>query len=139
MTEGDVLVSGVEETGEEYLAELLDDSGQGHKPKPHPIVRILRCIRWPRQRAINHLDAVTEIPPVAPGTVCRMAVIRAATEADKSASQEDAMEEALREARSEEERVILRRHQNGEIPPRLSVKILTPWDVDYLLWLKNRH
>lgn len=122
-----LVIAGDEDTGEEYLAELLDDSPRGHDPPPHPIVRILRVVRYPHQRAIARPDVAMEFPPVELGTILRMQVLREPPKglqkiiASKGISSKDyecsmrgAIKQAIREARSEEERSILYRHLSGD-------------------------
>lgn len=122
-----VIIAGDEETGEEYLAELLDDSPRGHDPTPNPIVRILRVVRYPNQRALAHPETAMEFPAVEFGTILRMQVLREPPKglqeiiASKGSSSKDyeysmsgAIRQAIREARSEEERSILYRHLSGD-------------------------
>ena len=127
MTKPALVIAGDEETGEEYLAELLDDSPRGHDPAPNPIVRILRVVRYPNQRAIAHPEIATEFPAIEFGTILRMQVLReppkglqeiiasqGSSSKDYECSMRGAIKQAIREARSEEERSILYRHLSGD-------------------------
>lgn len=121
MSQRRLVIAGDSETGEEYLAELLDDSPRGHDPPPNPIVRILRVARYPNQRAIAQPEVAMEFPPVEFGTILRMAALRQAEEAGqagtKAAYDESlraALAQAMEDARTDAERAILTRHQSGD-------------------------
>lgn len=127
MTAPRLVIAGDEETGEMYLAELLDDDPRGHDPPPRPIVRILRVARYPNQRAIAHPDTAMEFPTIEYGTILRMQVLREPPKglqeiiASKGSSSKDyecslrgSIRQAIREARSDEERSILYRHLSGD-------------------------
>lgn len=125
-----LVIAGDEETGEKYLAELLDDDPRGHDPPPHPIVRILRVVRYPNQRAIMEPSVAAEFPAVEYGAIIRMGVLRepsqalrasspkgGATEYTKAAYEQSlraAITQALLDARSDAERAILQRHLSGD-------------------------
>ena len=139
-----MIIAGDRETGEEYLARIVDDRAHGHDPPPRPIVQILRVIRYPNQRAIAHPEITMEFPPIASGTMCRMDVIREATEEERalfahSPEEADAMarSRAMASARSEQERDILRRHAAGEYGRRRVIVKFSSYDIDYLQKYSN--
>ena len=118
-----LVIAGDEETGEMYLAELLDDDPRGQDPPPHPIVRILRVVRYPNQRAIMQPSVAVEFPAVEYGAIIRMGLLDAgpspgeANEYTKAAYEQSlraAITQALPDARSDAERAILQRHLSGD-------------------------
>lgn len=116
MQEPVLVIAGEEEFEEEYLAELIDAAVRGHDPPPDPIVRILRVLRYPAQRAIVWQDVANEVPPLREGCVCRLPVLRLShgeegLYSDYPSSLRAALERALIAARSDGERAILLRHQ----------------------------
>lgn len=132
---GRLLIVGEREFEEEYLAELVDDDPRGHHPPPHPIVRILRVLRYPVQRAIMIPGVAHSVPPIREGTVCRMPVLReaAAEEAERFSSYAESLrrawEQALREARSDGERELLRRQQEGKMQYTRRLVEFRPWEI----------
>lgn len=115
-----LLIAGIQETGEEYLCQLLDDGARGHDPPPSPIVRVLATLRYPRQRAIMQPETAHEIPPLGAGLICRLPALRALSPEEAARALRgdafpptQALDAAIREAGSEAEREILLRHQAG--------------------------
>ena len=139
MADKRLVIAGDGETGEEYLAELLDDSAHGHSPKPRPIVRLLRCARYPDQRCIAHPEIPLELPAIAAGTVCRLGVIREAGEGDRTLLDIPAEEAALRaidraamETDSPAEQEILLRHRAGEARRKRIMITFSDGDLEFL-------
>ena len=135
----DLVIAGDGETGEEYLAEVLDDLAHGHSPKPHPIVRVLRCVRYPNQRCIAHPDTALELPAITAGTVCRLGVIREAGEKEKAMldipaekAERLAIDRAMTETGSDAERDILLRHREGDIKRKRIMITFSDGDLEYL-------
>lgn len=130
-----LLIVGEREFEEEYLAELVDDDPRGHHPPPHPIVRILRVLRYPRQRAIMMPEVAHSVPPVKEDTVCRMQALREATKEESGRfgsygeSLRRAWEQAMREARSDGERELLRRQQEGKMQYTRRLVEFRPWEI----------
>lgn len=134
-----LVVAGDGETGEEYLAELLDDSAHGHSPRPNPIVRVLRCVRYPYQRCIAHPDTALELPAITDGTVCRLGVIREAGEKEKALldipaekAEHLAIDRAAMETGSDAERYILLRLRAGDIKRKRIMITFSDGDLEYL-------
>lgn len=133
------MIAGDRETGEEYLGEVLDDSEHGHSPKPRPIVRVLRAVRYPDQRCIAHPDIALELPPIPAGTACRLEILRPAG-ADElrlmDISPGDAVSRAITRAmdsaQSGAEREILARHAAGEHGRRRVMITFSDADLDFL-------
>ena len=116
------MIAGDRESGEEYLARIVDGEAHGHDPPPRPIVMILRAVRYPNQRAFAYADRPMELPAIGAGTLCRLDILREPTEAERallSITEAEALgraiRRAMRETDSEGEREILRRHAKGEI------------------------
>lgn len=133
------VIAGDRESGEEYLARIVDGEAHGHDPPPRPIVLILRAVRYPNQRAFAHPDRPMELPAIGAGTLCRMEILRDA--ADEEAAllalpEGEALGRAIRraiaETDSEGEREILRRHANGEIGRGRVMVTFHPSDIAYL-------
>ena len=134
-----LVIAGDRETGEEYLAEIVDGLPHGHDPPPRPIVRVLRVVRYPNQRAIMEQDVATEFPPIGEGTLCRLDVHRAPTAAEKSLlelSAEDALgmalKRAMEDAKSDAERDILRRHADGQYGRKRALLTFHASDIAFL-------
>lgn len=138
-SEKNLVIAGDRETGEEYLAQLVDGDAHGHDPPPRPIVLILRAVRYPNQRAFAHPDRAVELPALGAGIMCRMEILRDA--ADKEAAllalpEGEALGRAIRraiaETDSEEEKDILRRHAEGDVRRGRVVLTFHPSDLEYL-------
>ena len=137
----DLVIAGDRESGEEYLARIVDGDAHGHDPPPRPIVMILRAVRYPNQRAFAHPDRPMELPAIRAGTLCRMEILREPTEAERALlfmMEADALgraiRKAMRETDSEGEREILRRHAKGEIGRGRVMLTFRKSDID---WLKS--
>ena len=72
MREQALVVAGDVELGDQYLAEIVNDSPLGHDPTPDPIVKIVGILRYPNQRAIMHPERASEVAPLRNGLVCRL-------------------------------------------------------------------
>lgn len=133
--EHDRLVAAWEpEHGDIYLAELIDASARGHDPAPNPIVRILTIIKYPMQRAITDERVPHETPPLGEGTLCRLPVLPSIPAGAElyfpyEKGLELALDTALREARSDEERAILQRHKEGSVRGKRAVLFLHEWQI----------
>lgn len=134
-----LVIAGDGETGEEYLAEVLDDLAHGHSPKPNPIVRVLRCVRYPNQRCIAHPYPALELPAITAGAVCRLDVIREAGENEKALldipaekAERMAIDRAMTETSSQAERDILLRHRAGDIKRKRIMITFSDGDLEYL-------
>lgn len=134
-----LVIAGDLESGEEYLARIVDGDAHGHDPPPRPIVLILRAVRYPNQRAFAHPDRAVELPALGTGIMCRMEILRDA--ADEEAAmlalpEGEALGRAIRraiaETDSDEEKDILRRHAEGDVRRRRVVLTFRQSDVDYL-------
>lgn len=139
MADQRLVMAGDRETEEEYLAQVLDDLAHGHSPKPRPIVRVLRCARYPDQRCIAHPEIPLELPAIPAGTVCRLDVIREAGEGDRallSLPEEEAalraIDRAISDAASQAEREILLRHRAGEARRKRIMITFDESDLEYL-------
>lgn len=121
MEHGALVIAGDPEHAEEYLCEILDASSRGHDPPPDPIVRVLRILHYPAQRAIMQPDVAHEVPPLGAGCVCRLPVLRLAAPGEYGmydsyeSSCAAALDRAIANARSDGERAILARHAEGVI------------------------
>ena len=120
-------VAGDESFGDEYLVRVLDAEAHGHDPVIHPLVQIISIIRYPAQRAVLWPDVAHEAPPLKAGLICRLGVIREAGEEDAACtdykkSLDTCLERAIREARTDAERAILRRHAAGILKGQRAVK-----------------
>ena len=138
MEEQRIVIAGDAETGEEYLARIVDDGAHGHDPPPRPIVQILRMVRYPNQRAIAHPETVAERPAIEAGTMCRMDALREPTKRERARlnltadeARSMALVRAIDETESEEEREILRRHAAGEYGRRRVIITFTKSDLEY--------
>ena len=134
-----LVIAGDRETGEAYLARIVDGDAHGHDPPPRPIVLILRAVRYPNQRAFAHADRAVELPALSAGIMCRMEILRDA--ADEEAAllalpEGEALGRAIRRAISEtdsdEEKDILRRHAEGDVRRGRVVLKFHPSDIAYL-------
>lgn len=127
-------ICGDEETGEKYLARVLDESARGHAPPIRPIVEILQVWRYPNQRAIAHPDILLDLPPLDEKTICRMAAIRPATPEEITRfstyreSWEAAWNAAFDQAASDGERAILLRHKAGIFLRKRRILAYRPWE-----------
>ena len=134
-----MMIAGDRETGEEYLARVVDDRAHGHDPPPRPIVEVLRTVRYPDQRAIADPEVAMEFPAIGAGTLCRLDALREPT-AEECAlfalSPEEALGKAISramdEARSEEEKEILIRHAAGQYGRRRVLVTFSSYDISYL-------
>ena len=138
-SENKLVIAGDRETGEEYLARIVDGEAHGHDPPPNPIVEILRAVRYPNQRAIADKHVAVEFPAIGAGTLCRMGVIREPADGERALlaiSAEDALQRAVRraimETDNEEERDILSRHVAGETGRGRVIVTFLPSDLEYL-------
>ena len=134
-----LIIAGDLENGDEYLSEIVDDLPHGHDPTPRPIVRVLRAARYPNQRAITDPDIPMEFPAIEAGTLCRLEVLRKPTDEERALlnmSAEEALgkalNQAMEEARNEEERDILRRHAAGQFGRRRVLVTFLSSDIAYL-------
>ena len=139
-----LIIAGDRETGEEYLARIVDGEAHGHDPPPNPIVEILRAVKYPHQHAIAHPETAAERPAIVAGALCRMAVIREPADGERALlgmSAEEALQRAIRraimETDNEEEREILRRHSAGETGRGRVILTFLPIDIQYLKSLKT--
>lgn len=103
------VVCGRPDLGEEYLCELLAKGKHG----ADPIVRVEALLRYPRQHALYNPDVAVEIPPIAPGRVCRLPFLRAWS-GETPPDPGDALREALARESCPAGREIIRRHMEGE-------------------------
>lgn len=139
MDEQRIVIAGDVETGEEYLARIVDDGAHGHDPPPRPIVQILRVVKYPRQQAIAHPEIAMEFPPIEAGTMCRMDALREPTKRERARmnltadeARSMALVRAIDETESEEEREILRRHAAGEYGRRRVIVTFSSSNIAYL-------
>lgn len=137
-------IAGSPESGEEYLVSVLDDSAHGHFPVPCPIVQVLRVAKYPCQRAIAHPEIPVEIPPVPPGSLCRLRVIRPAADDEKALldltwtqAAARAIGRSMEETDSQEEKNILLRHLAGDIRRKRAVLSFTYHDLQYLRFCES--
>lgn len=135
----DLVIAGDRESGEEYLARIVDGEAHGHDPPPRPIVMILRAARYPNQRAFAHPDRAMELPAIGAGTLCRLEIIREPTDDEQallSMTEAEALglsiRRAMRETDSEGEREILRRHAQGDVRRGRVMVTFRKSDIDYL-------
>ena len=136
-----LVYSGDVETGEIYIAQLVDDQKRGHGEETLPLVRILRVAEYPRQHAIQDHEVAMEFPPLEEGLVLRMAVFWALTPEEAEAARADTYKRSLREAQkralktaaNEKEREIIRRHLDGVYRRKRLVRAYAPWEVKILL------
>ena len=122
------------EHGDSYLVEIIDDAAHGHDPKPHPIVKILQILSYPAQRAIAHPDIASETPPLPEGCLCRLQLLAEAPSmagigVDYARSLREAQEKAVKDAHSDQEREIIRRHMAGDIRGKRAVLTFKPWEI----------
>lgn len=99
MPQGDLVIVGRRDLGEEYLAEILRTGKQLNGAGIDPVVMIRAVLRYPRQNAIYFPDIPMEIHPVPGGTICRLPFIRDASDAEKHrfGSYEESLATAIRE------------------------------------------
>ena len=127
------MVAGDVELGDQYLAEIVNDSPLGHDPTPDPIVKIVGILRYPNQRAIMHPERASEVAPLRNGLVCRLPVLRKAVDGDLAClSTGQAILEAIEMAATEQEAAILRRHLEEGPKGARAVVTLTPFDLEYI-------
>lgn len=125
------------EHGDSYLAEIVDDQAHGHDPKPNPIIKVLQIISYPAQRAIAHPEVAHEAPPLPEGCLCRLPILAAAPSMagigiNYARALREAQERAMDEARSAQEREIIRRHMAGEIRGARAVITYKPWELEHI-------
>lgn len=114
---GDIVVAGMPELDDEYLCrvERVDPRGC----QVNPILRPLRILRYPRQRAIMQ-DVPNENAPCRERELCRMAVLHQASENEKTrypgwdASLRDCIRIRMLTS-PRDERAILERHLAGQV------------------------
>ena len=132
-----LVLAGEPETGEIYAAQVIDEEKRGHGPETLPIVRIMRVARYPDQRAIQEPTVTLERPALSYGTNLRMAILRELSDEEREAflsrsweqSLRDAMKQALKDARNEKEREIIRRHLNGQVWRERRVRSYTKEEI----------
>lgn len=114
---GDLVVAGMPELDDEYLArvERVDPRGC----RVNPILRVLRILRYPRQRAV-YVDVPNENAPCMVNQLCRMPVLRMAipAEINRFPDWDTSFAACLRErmaAAPADQREILERHLLGDI------------------------
>jgi len=125
------------EHGDSYLVDIIDDEAHGHDPKPNPIVKILQILSYPAQRAIAHPETAHETPPLPDGCYCRLPILAEAPSMagipiDRGKAMRDAMRQAMDEARSDQEREIIRRHMAGDIRGTRAVVTFKPSEIAYI-------
>ena len=108
-----------------YLAEALHDIDV--PPNRNPLVRITHVLSYPIQHAIIYPDVLHENVPIQGGEICRLTLMRAATDADKHSfdGYEDSLHKAQYAAYSlackdgrAAEAEIIKRHMRGEYGAR---------------------
>jgi hypothetical protein len=125
------IIAGERELGEEYLCELITFDPMGHGSTTSPIVRVMRVLRYPDQRAIIWPDVANEVCPIREGTICRLPYIRSASSdeisryPDWASSLIATQAEAMNRAASDAERRIIRNHQLGLYIDRRAVHTYT--------------
>lgn len=131
-TDGDIVVAGMPELDDEYLCrvERVDPRGCG----VNPILRPLRILRYPRQRAIMQ-DVPNENAPCRERELCRMMVLRpAASESEKTrypdweASLRDCIRKRMLTS-PQDERAILERHLAGNIKSHRSTLTYREYEI----------
>lgn len=135
-----LVLAGDPETGEIYAARVVDEKQRGHGRETQPLVRICRVVRYPHQRAIQMPDVALEMPALSDGLVCRMNILRELSGEEQAAflattyrgSLRAAQKEALKTARTEKERQIIRRHLDGEYLRQRRVKSYGPTEIRLL-------
>jgi len=128
-----LVVAGMAGYGEEYLAEIVNDSPLGHDPTPDPIVRVLGILRYPNQRVLMPPYPAHEVPPLKNGLVCRLPVLRNAAGGDMACLPTgQAILEAMEAAATEEEAAILRRHLEEGPKGSRAVVTFTRFDLEYI-------
>ena len=118
-----LVLVGDPETGEIYAAQVVDEEKHGHGPETLPMVRLIRVARYPDQRAIQDPTVTLERPALSYGTILRMAILKELSDEEREAflsrswkqSLRDALKQALRDARNEREKEIIRRHLDGQV------------------------
>lgn len=128
-----LVIAGDPGFGDEYLARVVDARAHGHDPAPDPIVEIVRLLKYPAQRAIAPPHAAHEAPPLPAGCICRLPILRTAPD---TVPDQDPLDAAIREARTEAEREILLRHREGVIRGRRAVMTYSRADLEWLRRLK---
>lgn len=139
----DLIVAWCPEIGDRYLGRVIQEERRGWPPEMLPAVRVLRMLRWPDQRAVIWPDIANEVDPLPGGVAARLHVLRAA-EADERrqmiladwwASLRRCGLEAIRAARSEREREIIRLQLAGRRNGRRSVAILEEYGQE-VEWMR---
>lgn len=126
-----LVIVGRDDLSEEYLARLIDNS----LPGVNPLVCVILILRYPIQHAIYWPDVANENPPIPAGCVCRLPFLRTATPEEAGLysgypeSLEAAQRAAMAEAKTDEERAIIRRHMTNGYGPRRSLQTYAPWEV----------
>lgn len=141
-----LVFAGDPETGEIYAAQVIDEEKRGHGEETLPMVQILRVERYPSQRAIQDHRVALELPAIAHGTILRMAILRELSAQEREAvfsrpwkqSLRDAQKRALKEAATEKEREIIRRHLDGEYRRRRLVKSYTMEEIKIMKALSGK-
>ena len=135
-----LVLAGDPETGEIYAAQVIDEEKRGHGPETLPMVRIMRVARYPDQRAIQHPETALDLPALDHGQYIRMAILKELTANEREAflsrtwkeSLRYAQKQALREAKSEKEKEIVRRHLDGEYRRRRRLRSYTRDEIRLL-------
>ena len=125
------------ETGEMYAAQVIDEEKHGHGPETLPMVRLIRVARYPDQRAIQDHSVTLERPALGYGTILRMAILKELSDEEREAflsrswkqSLRDALKQALRDARNEREKEIIRRHLDGQVWRERRVRSYTKEEI----------
>ena len=126
-----LVIAGRDDLSEEYLARLIDNS----LPGVNPLVCVILILRYPIQHAIYWPDVANENPPIPAGCVCRLPFLRTAAPeearlySDYPESLEAAQRAAMAEAKTDEERAIIRRHMTNGYGPRRSLQTYAPWEL----------
>ena len=132
-----LVLAGDPETGEIYAAWVIDEEKRGHGPETLPMVQIVRVARYPDQHAIQDREVTMERPALSYGTNLRMAILKELSDEEREAflsrawkqCLRDAQKQALREAKSEKEKAIIRRHLDGEIWRKRRVRSYTREEI----------
>lgn len=104
-----------DELEEEYIAELIEDSGKKNQP-----VRVVAVLRYPIQHAIIWTDVPNEVPAFRFGAVTILTVREEVRPGEVSEEEwqrtcERAIRARLRMKLPDAERAILERHLEGKI------------------------
>lgn len=129
--DGDIVVAGLPEIDDEYLCRVERVAPSGCRV--NPILRPLRILRYPRQRAIM-VDVPHEIPPCRERELCRMTVLRHADESeitrypDWETSLRDCIRARMRTS-PPEQRAILERHLSNDFRSRRAMMTYPDYEI----------